>query len=335
MSYKAEKNNLVKTDYCPKDIKEAIEYFINQFWLKKHSTEEKLVLYHYTTTEGMKGIIDTRSLWNSDVNYLNDPLELKYGRGIIFNILDSYSKKENDEGIKRLLNRLKDITGIQNLYNTYITCFSKYNNLLSQWERYAAKGYGYNLGFHFSSDSFSRSKTWYNIEELSEHDFLPCLRKVTYQIDEQYEIVEKFINTIIDGSKRYLNGGNYIDKAWDAIASIKAADILLELMYSFKSPSFSEEYEWRLVYMIDKKYKPLIRNHRVNNNIIKPYLDMFIYEGKNGIYNFPLHSIKFGPMLPKETTEKSLKDFLQHNNLTSLHPIKVNDEIKIDSCYGK
>lgn len=329
MCYKPEKNNLLNTDCCPKAIKESIGSFENQFWFKKHTTEDELVLYHYTTADGMKGIIDTCAFRNSDVNFLNDPLELIYGKKVVMDVIYSYLRNTNDQSIVKLLSRLKDIVGVQNTYNTYITCFSEFDNLLSQWERYAANGYGYNIGIHFSSDSDSRTRVWYNLEELFVQNYLPCLRKVIYEIDEQYSVVKKYLDAIIEGSKRYIDENNDIDTSWDAITSIEAANILLEFMYTFKSPSYKEEHEWRLIYTIGKEWKSKIRNYRVSNNLIKPYLNMYIYNYINDDYIFPLQSIKAGPMLEIESVKKSLDEYLKHNSICSSHPIKVKNEIKI------
>jgi len=329
MCYTAERNNLVGTNLCPQVIKEAIKSFVDHKWLEKHSTKEKLVLYHYTSVEGLKGIIDSRSFRNSDIKYLNDPLELEYGKKIILDILGSYLNKENGKIIKKIIKRLKYIIGMQETYNTYITCFSEYDNLLSQWDRYATKGYGYNIGIHFSSSWHSRTHTWYNLDELSEYKYLPSLRKVAYQIDEQNGLVEKYLDAIIEASRKYLDGANNINVALDAIVSIEAADILLEFMYSFKSLRYSEENEWRLVYMIDRSWKPEIRNHRVNNNIIKPFLNMYIYNIFNGSYYFPLHSIKCGPMLQKVTAEKSLEAYINCTKNCSQHIIRIPDLIEI------
>jgi hypothetical protein len=39
-------------------------------------------IYHYTDDNGLKGIIESGTLWCSDVFYLNDPSELRYGVSI-------------------------------------------------------------------------------------------------------------------------------------------------------------------------------------------------------------------------------------------------------------
>ena len=45
----------------------------------KYDTSESPIVYHYTTPEGLWGIIDSGELWMSDYSYLNDAVELNYG----------------------------------------------------------------------------------------------------------------------------------------------------------------------------------------------------------------------------------------------------------------
>jgi len=59
---------------------------------------EKL-LYHYTTVTGLKGIVESQSLWASDVRYMNDSAELKY----IISLLKDCS--ESFQGHKKFLNQ--------------------------------------------------------------------------------------------------------------------------------------------------------------------------------------------------------------------------------------
>jgi hypothetical protein len=41
------------------------------------------MVYHYTTAEGLKGIIESRCLWATNVNFLNDVSEYNHGMQIL------------------------------------------------------------------------------------------------------------------------------------------------------------------------------------------------------------------------------------------------------------
>ncbi|MGW3911150.1 DUF2971 domain-containing protein [Streptomyces sp. NPDC005070] len=48
--------------------------------LKRDSEKDPDVVYHYTNVEGLRGILWSRALWASDVEFLNDAQELTYAR---------------------------------------------------------------------------------------------------------------------------------------------------------------------------------------------------------------------------------------------------------------
>jgi hypothetical protein len=39
-------------------------------------------VYHYTSTDGLLGILDSGHLWATDLRYLNDTSELHFGRSL-------------------------------------------------------------------------------------------------------------------------------------------------------------------------------------------------------------------------------------------------------------
>ena len=53
-------------------------------------------LFHYTTQAGLLGIIDSRSLWFTDIFYLNDSTEMEYTFSIVGYVL---SEKFGDDSL--------------------------------------------------------------------------------------------------------------------------------------------------------------------------------------------------------------------------------------------
>jgi len=58
-----------------------------------------VLLYHYTNTAGMLGILRTRALWATDVGYLNDSKELLYGRDEVVSALLEEASRLNPDGL--------------------------------------------------------------------------------------------------------------------------------------------------------------------------------------------------------------------------------------------
>ncbi len=89
-------------------------------------------LYHYSSFNGLLGIVESRSLWASDIRYMNDSAELKHTADLI--------RKEVTRRIRAghqqpdLLNQFLDwVTHrITNGHMLFATSFRSNGNLLSQ-----------------------------------------------------------------------------------------------------------------------------------------------------------------------------------------------------------
>jgi hypothetical protein len=56
---------------------------------------KNFVLYHYTTADGLKGIVENDELWATSAYYLNDSTEIMYGYQLIDEALEAWQKKVN------------------------------------------------------------------------------------------------------------------------------------------------------------------------------------------------------------------------------------------------
>lgn len=232
--------------------------------------------------------------------------------------------KEKEPIIRRFLNGL--VTEVEAfdrvLYHIYAACFCEKDNLLSQWRGYAAKGGGYNLGISFDSET----KYSHDLENLTEESHL-ILRKVIYKPEEQSQIIERYLSSIVeaanDAIKNFLQQRGDIPDTWEHQASIEAANVLFDLIMSFKNEVFSEENEWRLIKVMSGNHRPELLKFRESNDGLIPYLNTFVFKKtQKGSLEFPLQTIRFGPALEEIRTKSSLELFL--NNKASLpNPIKI------------
>ena len=102
------------------------------------------ILYHYCDEPSFRGIIELRSIWASAFHTLNDPLERKWGREVF------------DKSCRRLngavnIDYLEIVTQFVDLaYSSSIlmvSSFSLHADDWNQWQRYAASGQGFAIGF--------------------------------------------------------------------------------------------------------------------------------------------------------------------------------------------
>jgi hypothetical protein len=110
------------------------------------------VLYHYTSAEGLKGIIENNELWATSAYYLNDSAEMFYGYRVLKEVLDDWLSKNSrseDSITLGLVHNLQRSFQARfekcQLKPIYLTCFCQEDNLLSQWRAYGQSG-GYSLG---------------------------------------------------------------------------------------------------------------------------------------------------------------------------------------------
>jgi hypothetical protein len=99
-------------------IEEQVESITFECDVHQHDAPD--TLFHYTTLGGLLGIINTRSLWFSDVRYSNDPLEAWYGRRLV------------EEGLRVRLpvNIVRQVLALLDDNARYVTSFSTNGDLL-------------------------------------------------------------------------------------------------------------------------------------------------------------------------------------------------------------
>jgi len=142
-------------------------------------------LYHYTTPQGLLGILGQHTLRATNVRYFNDPNELNYAAELVANVCEGlrseYPKKSIEQ--KFLVDFPHHFASLVDEKNDiYVVSFCENGDLLSQWRGYASNGSGFAIGFDTQA-----------LKELKvRNDLLidsPLLQRVLYKKDEQEEII--------------------------------------------------------------------------------------------------------------------------------------------------
>ena len=120
-------------------------------------------VYHYTSANGISGIIDKREIWMSNTAFMNDATELKV-------LENDTGIKDNDftnDAVKEAWRRMIDRAGI-NEPEYYMASFSEEPDLLEQWRAYGK----FCIGFDASKLSTKRNvflyKCLYNENDVRE-----------------------------------------------------------------------------------------------------------------------------------------------------------------------
>lgn len=278
--------------------------------------------YHYTSPEGLQGILKTRTLYFTDCQFLNDYKER-------VNINDDLSKfwlhhsKFYDKAFLSLVSDIRIDTYedygysyIDDRINTaspakyFVFSASENKDSLSMWKYYAKNnvynGYCIGLATYALDDEWADRETGVAIEEgLVIYDNKKKLEAIANAVNKLYEtwclhkVSEEF-------NKKIRNDF----RSWVSMASL-----------FFKDSCFSDEQEYRFVAIVpkhllndleyeykDKKYK--MYHFRTVDGVLVPYITMpFNYEYVDECW--VINSIGISPSLNSKHKELGLKKFLE------------------------
>ncbi|MEJ2699230.1 MAG: hypothetical protein P8Z70_06185, partial [Desulfuromonadales bacterium] len=112
-----------------------------------YSGRPRETLYHYTTLKGLLGIVESRTLWASDIRYMNDSAEMKHAADLIKK--DIARRIAEGHPNPKLLNQFQYWIGhrIVHGHMLFSASFRSNGNLLSQWRGYSTHGKGVSVGF--------------------------------------------------------------------------------------------------------------------------------------------------------------------------------------------
>lgn len=255
-------------------------------------------LYHYCSLSTFQKIIESQSIWLSDISKSNDSLEMKwiYSQFMIYflEMQNNYLKKKialskhitklRQEGVAEKdlpvsqeynsmeFDNLKEFIGRMQkipIYNSFVFCLSELSDSLSQWRGYADDGHGIALGFKgsylskFNGFDGTPIQGMFSIDKIS-YGSLPA--------QKYFDTNSEFEKISIDSTSSDIK--NIVQTATLNISRRAAF---------FKSASFKEEREWRMAITL--------RRFKVNNEYFDiSELEKVTKEGYAGRY----HVKKFG-----------------------------------------
>jgi hypothetical protein len=194
------------------------------------NVKEPDFLFHYTSPGGLCGILRSRSVWASDVRFLNDAKEAMYTMDLVRSRITLKSSDLPSDLERRWLRALK----IAEETRAYVSCFSRRGDSLSQWRAYARAGYAIGI----SAEALLEIAKAQPVRTL----LLPC----KYDHNEHIRIVDWMLDRLVDAHGAALRDGQMEAVSLHAHEVALYGSVVL-LSASFKHPSFAEEHEWRLV----------------------------------------------------------------------------------------
>ncbi len=271
-------------------------------------------LYHYTSLDGLRGIIDSGAIWASEIRYVNDASEMQNMASILlFETNRRISKGTDNYKIleqfgRWLSNRLTDG------HMLFVASFTENGNLLSQWRGYCPAGKGVSVGFDQE----------YIITCAKAQAFE--IGKCIYNTKEKESIRGKVIDAIValaestgennDPSKRHPTESYYgIFEACE--------DTLLRISSLIKHTSFEEEQEWRAISPIVKNYVKTPIQYREGVSMLVPYTNFDL--SNSGHTKISIQGIYLGPTPNINLSMGSLSKYLSIRGVSPKDGIRYSD----------
>lgn len=285
-------------------------------------------LYHYTSADGVRGIVENREFMATKSDFLNDKLEFQYAIEVMEQLTEKYIV--NTELRERFFSGLqKEIheLGIINLgcdenachensLSFYVVAFSKSQNNALLWAEFTDfKGYCLEFDYMklvegFQHRVFLHGTVIYNEEEQMNgmlESFLSCLRNLQ---EEGFGDLADFFEEEAEIS----------DASLEKLAKEMAVVVSVYAMF-FKKSFFEGEEEYRFI------FPPLINelgtarpNFRLLDQIFLPYIMVeFDREQKE----IPLESVMVGAKNNSDIAVRGMKYFLGSRGLEI--PVLLSD----------
>ncbi|WIJ24998.1 DUF2971 domain-containing protein [Devosia sp. RR2S18] len=248
-------------------------------------------LFHYTSSAGLLGILDSNELRFSDPFFLNDGSEVFYGADMFRTHLEERLKGFGSSTID-FANRL-----VERLYHDrssgrgLIFCLSEEGNLLNQWRDYGKDIVPYSIEFEMQ-------------ELVFEGEFPALIFKMVYDHEAQTSVIAEMVDKyIIEIQRLWSLIENDADLQNRTIMAM-SADIS-HVLTQFKNSAFAPEREWRLVtypYWFNDKAP----DFRTSSLGVVPYVSRGPKGGAKGGGLLPIVAVGVGPSPHGKTSQLGL-----------------------------
>lgn len=272
------------------------------------------VLYHYTSPDRFKKIIDSGHLRVSDIRYVENDISFSYTREFVADHLlrlmqplkrrmNRKNRTDNLEIKLKLLNELKKRLASLEQFHMFVTSFSQDGDLGSSWRDYCPGSIGYSIGF--AGDTLSR------LAGQQEFRLVECIRSKSGQ--------ENIVSAIVSESMGRLKTGSKDASEWLLTLNTAADEFVLktiQLAAVFQHPSSHERSAWRL-FSMPVPILPTNSTMRFRSSQTKlvPYLEFMLSEKKGAVPD--IRKVIIGPTPDPKLSRDSLELFMSANSLQS------------------
>lgn len=215
--------------------------------LRRSVTAEPPILWHYTTADGLLGIVQNKHIRMSHIACMNDSEEYRHG----LKHLEEAAHSRLSSGLPPDLEKLhrfligslaypRDIPGI------FVACLSEETDALTHWIEYGQQGVGYAIGF-------DTGKLKAVTQNTTDQVFSPILAQCVYRDHCKRKMLLSWLEKVDEVFSEFV-----ANKASQWLIDVHIGDFVTPVMWAvyflgpvFKHAIFEPEHEWRMIAFYD------------------------------------------------------------------------------------
>lgn len=256
------------------------------------------VLYHYTNSVGISGMLKESKIWLSDSRFVNDKTEGSHFIDLSIATVSELIKSTDSKTKKRYYESIIYFIETLDQYDSYIFSLSVRKDDLSQWRGYANEGKGFTIGFN-GMELHGRS-------EAIDSDI--NFNRVEYRIDRQTETIKGTVAQLWEQFVKECSVIGADDHDELAVEAARTVSWVLDNQSIFsKHHSFEGEDEWRLV-MYRKPRVDSIRV-RATGSSLTPYVEV---EPMGPNTKLPITEVGIGPGFESRYMVDAVESLCRH-----------------------
>ncbi|MBN9105485.1 MAG: hypothetical protein J0I14_10820 [Propionibacteriaceae bacterium] len=272
-------------------------------------------VFHYTSAEGLLGIIESKVLWASEASSLNDTAELNQG----WEIIDKWLSGQPDSDTVSTLRYLAEIPRTARTEVLVLSASTDPEDA-GQWRNYGAEGRGYaveiDAGLPLAAVAVGPepapenppSEPGKRLFMVPSRLWLGGWERVLYSSADMDQALHNLIEYREEKRawEQQARDGEEFDERWQEVE----ADILGQmatLAGRYKSPGFMGEREHRV--LVGAEWGSAHLHHRAGRYGVVAYAELtgapdastrFLYGTEPATRTLPIRSVRVGPGLPEE-----------------------------------
>jgi len=268
------------------------------------------IIYHYTNDAGLKGILDAKGFWFTDIFQLNDPTEIRHGIEKAALVL-KHSVNQSLPEHKIFYSHFEEFfnAGFERVAHYFAFSFSSKMDDLGQWRGYADNGRGYCLAFDgrilesifttIGGQPISSNSTFF-----VDYDELKITRI-------QQAIISRMLHLISLPRRIKLSNAQVI--AYMKKLSVSLAVQVLRASLTFKHHAYKPETEYRFLQLYNSVSAiPGVQLRNRNYELIR-YVNF-----DWGAYPQILKGIMIGPAANKDKSKSFVEAILTGNGFQNI-----------------